>query len=131
MEKKRILVIDDDKASCDLLGEIFEDQGWQVETAQTPDAARALADTRQFDLVVSDINLEADTNGIDLLRGFREKIPVILITAFGSLEASIEARREGAWDLISKPFNFEDVITAAERAMRSRSEAYTDNSKPS
>ena len=87
MEKKRILVIDDDKASCDLLGEIFEEQGWHVETAQTPEAARSLADTRQFDLVVSDINLEADTTGIDLLRGFREKMPVILITAFGSLEA--------------------------------------------
>jgi DNA-binding NtrC family response regulator len=127
---KRILVIDDDKAACDLLREIFEDQGWQVEMALTPDAACDLAKTRQFDLVVSDINLEADTTGIDLLRNFREKVPVILITAFGSLESSIEARREGAWDLISKPFNFEDVITAAERALRTRSEIQQDRLKP-
>jgi DNA-binding NtrC family response regulator len=126
---KKILVIDDDKASCDLLREIFEEQGWQVEMALSPAAASSLAETQQFDLVVSDINLEADTTGIDLLRSFREKMPVILITAFGSLESSIEARREGAWDLISKPFNFEDVITAAERALRSRSDAQPENSK--
>src|ERR1044071_3878591 len=127
---KKILVIDDDKASCNLLREIFEEQGWQVEMALSPTAAGALAETQQFDLIVSNINLEADTTGIALLRKFREKMPVILITAFGSLESSIEARREGAWDLISKPFNFEDVITAAERAMRSRTDAQPENSKP-
>nr|MDQ5838399.1 response regulator [Acidobacteriota bacterium] len=62
---KRILVVDDDPASCDLLREIFAAQGWAAETATTPEAALALAAQAGFDLVVSDINLEAEQSGLD------------------------------------------------------------------
>lgn len=119
---KKILVIDDDRTACELLREIFEDHGWQAKIAQTPEAALSLAEMENFDLVVSDINLEANSNGIDILRKLRDHMPVILITAFGSLEASIEAQREGAWELLSKPFNFDDLIKAAERAIKSHEE---------
>ncbi|HKS30529.1 MAG TPA: sigma-54 dependent transcriptional regulator [Pyrinomonadaceae bacterium] len=120
---KRILVIDDDPASCELLREIFAEQGWSTETAQRPLQARALAASQKPDLVVSDINLEADETGLDLLRELREHCPVILITAFGTLEAAIEASREGAWDLISKPFKVDEVVMAARRAMASSGRA--------
>ena len=65
---KRILVVDDDKASCELLREIFAAQGWEAETATTPEAALELAARERFDLVVSDINLEAAMSGLDILR---------------------------------------------------------------
>jgi DNA-binding NtrC family response regulator len=114
---KKILVVDDDAASGELLEEIFAAEGWRTLAAQTPQRARELADQQQFDLVVSDINLEAAENGLDLLRSLREACPVILVTGFGSLETAIEATHEGAYDFISKPFKVEEVVAAARRAM--------------
>lgn len=114
---KTILVVDDDVASGELLAEIFAAQGWNTLPAQTPQRARELADEQKFDLVVSDINLEAAENGLDILRSLREVCPVILVTGFGSLETAIEATREGAYDFISKPFKVEEVVAAARRAM--------------
>jgi DNA-binding NtrC family response regulator len=114
---KRILIVDDDRASCELLQEIFATQGWSAETAQTPQRAQELAAQEKFDLVVSDVNLEAGETGLDLLRKLRDQSPVILVTGFGTLEAAVEAAREGAWDFISKPFKVEEVTAAARRAM--------------
>jgi DNA-binding NtrC family response regulator len=114
---KKILVIDDDAESCALLGEIFAAQGWATESAQEPRAALALAAGSQFDLVVSDINLEAAQTGLDILRELRGRAPVILVTGFGSLDSAVEASREGAWDFISKPFKVEEVVAAARRAL--------------
>ncbi|HEV2912541.1 MAG TPA: sigma-54 dependent transcriptional regulator [Pyrinomonadaceae bacterium] len=114
---KSILVVDDDRASCELLREIFAEQGWVAVTAQTPERARELAAERQFDLIISDVNLEAEESGLDLLKSLRDRCPVILLTGFGSLEAAVEATREGAWDFISKPFKVEEVVETARRAM--------------
>ena len=114
---KRILVIDDDRASCELLGEILGAQGWGVEMAQTPGRALELAAGEGFDLVISDINLESAVSGLDLLARLRERCPVILVTGFGTLEAAVEASRGGAWDFISKPFKVEEVVASARRAM--------------
>ncbi|HVG28211.1 MAG TPA: sigma-54 dependent transcriptional regulator [Pyrinomonadaceae bacterium] len=116
---KKILVIDDDAESCALLGEIFAAQGWATESAQEPGAALALAARDEFDLVVSDINLEAARTGLDILRELRGRAPVILVTGFGSLDSAVEATREGAWDFISKPFKVEEVVAAARRALES------------
>lgn len=125
---KRILVVDDDRASCDLLREILAEQGWQAETAQTPERARALAAKQPFDLVISDVNLEAEESGLDLLKSLRDGCPVILLTGFGTLEAAVEASREGAWDFISKPFKVEEVVETARRAME-RASRTTDESE--
>jgi DNA-binding NtrC family response regulator len=114
---KRILVVDDDRASCELLREIFAAQGWTTETAQTPERALQLAAAEAFDLVVSDVNLEAEQTGLDLLRSLRDRCPVVLVTGFGTLSAAVEASREGAWDFISKPFKVEEVVATARRAM--------------
>jgi DNA-binding NtrC family response regulator len=114
---KRILVIDDDRETCELLREIFSDAGWSTATAQTPASAKQFAATEKFDLIISDVNLEAEESGLDLLRELRNVAPVILITGFGSLDAAVEATREGAWDFISKPFKVEDVVATASRAM--------------
>lgn len=122
---KKILVIDDDADTCNFLREIFEDQGWAVSAALNADAAQAAAQAENFDLIVSDINLNDRLNGIALLKHFRgvsPSSPVILISGFGTLETAIEAVREGAFDFISKPFNIQEVISVARRALRSASE---------
>ena len=127
---KRILVVDDDRASCELLREIFADQGWTAETAQTPARALALAEGAQFDLVVSDVNLEAEQSGLDLLRSLRARCPIILVTGFGTLGAAVEASREGAWDFISKPFKVEEVIATARRALERPGAGEPDEAAP-
>ena len=120
---KKILVIDDDRASCELLSEILTAQNLSVETAQTPAKAFSLADQIKFDLVVSDINLEAEKSGLDLLQEFRRMCPVILVTGFGSLDAAVEAAREGAWDFISKPFKVEEIVETVARALEQKSKS--------
>lgn len=127
---KRILVIDDDRASCDVLREIFMAQGWGVEATQSPEQALALAGREKFNLVVSDINLEDKLSGLDLLKQLRGQCPVILVTGFGTLEAAIKATQEGAWDLISKPFKVKEVIAAVQRALEKESEKQREAESP-
>jgi len=119
----RILVVDDDRASCELLREIFVGQGWTVETALTPQEALQKAESENFDLVFSDVNLEAAQSGLDLLKDLRGQCPVILVTGFGSLDAAVKASREGAWDFISKPFKVEQVVAVAQQALNRTKEA--------
>ena len=110
-------MVDDDRASAKLLKDIFSAQGWQVEATTTPQEALHLAAREPFDLLVSDINLEAGQNGIDLLRQMRDRCPVILITGFGTLDTTVTASREGAWDIISKPFKVDEIVAIVRRAL--------------
>ena len=121
---KTILVIDDDRDTCNFLREIFEEEGWQVCTAANANAALAAVQAepfaQPFNLIVSDINLNEELNGLALLKHFRQIAPatqVILISGFGTLETAIEAVREGAFDFISKPFNVQEIVAMARRAL--------------
>ena len=114
---KRILVVDDDQDSCELLREIFSAEGWHVDTALSPVQAFSVAEKEKIDLVVSDVNLEANQTGLDLLKDLRTQCPVILVTGFGTLDSAVEAAREGAWDFISKPFKVQEVVAIARRAL--------------
>ena len=120
---KSILVIDDDLETCNLLSEIFSEEGWSIASSQTAEAARAAVQQSHFDLIVSDINLGGRTNGVALLKEFKIICPdseVILISGFGTLETAVEAVREGAFDYVSKPFNVNEVISTARRALKGR-----------
>jgi DNA-binding NtrC family response regulator len=120
---KSILIIDDDLDTCHFLREIFEEQDWRVRTAQTAEAALAAVQQKPFHLIVSDINLNDSLNGIALLKHFRQFSPtsqVILISGFGTLETAIEAVKEGAFDFISKPFNVQEIIATARRALEAK-----------
>jgi DNA-binding NtrC family response regulator len=90
-----------------------------------PDAALAMMADGTFDLLVSDINLNAARSGLDLLRRFRaeQQAPVLLISGFGTLETAIEAVRAGAFDFISKPFDIADVKRIVDRALEQRAPA--------
>ena len=119
-DNKTILVIDDDRDTCNFLREIFEEEGWQVRTAANANAALAAVQAEAFALIVSDINLNEELNGLALLKHFRQLTPdtqVILISGFGTLETAIEAVREGAFDFISKPFNVQEIVAMARRAL--------------
>jgi DNA-binding NtrC family response regulator len=119
---KKILVVDDDVVSGELLKAILQKQGWQIRFTETPEQALNFAETEPFDLIFTDINLNSDKTGLDLLRTMRERCPVILVTAYGTLETAVEASREGAWDIISKPLQIDEVIAVAKRALETPSE---------
>src|SRR4030095_16796008 len=124
-----ILVVDDDQDSCDLLREIFSVEGWSVHTALNPTQALRVAGKEKIDLVVSDVNLESDHSGLDLLKDLRSRCPVILVTGFGTLDSAVEAAREGAWDFISKPFKVEEVVAIARRALEQAERSTAEDRK--
>lgn len=119
----RILVVDDDSDTRDLLSEVLESESYQVVTAAGAPEALAAGKASHFDVILSDIRLGPELNGLDVLRAFKCIQPdseVILITAFGSMETAIEAVKAGAFDYISKPFKIDDVVTRVHRALENR-----------
>ncbi|MEP6900598.1 MAG: sigma-54 dependent transcriptional regulator [Actinomycetota bacterium] len=123
---QKILIVDDNRSILNLLRTILTSQGWSVETAMTPERASELTKQEKFDLIISDINLEAEQSGMDLLRQLRDVCPVILITGAGTLENAVEAEREGAWDIIAKPFDVDGIVAAVRRVLKENSEQDVD-----
>ncbi len=92
----------------------------EIETTTDPEQALARCRVKPFDLVISDLKLNARLDGIDVLRAVRAAspgTPVIIVTGFGELEKAVEAVREGAFDFVSKPFNISELKTLVERAL--------------
>ena len=116
----RILVLDDDPGTCRFMQELLSKPDREVETTTDPEQALARCRAKPFDLVISDLKLNARLDGIDVLRGVREaapSTPVIIVTGFGELEKAVEAVREGAFDFVSKPFNISELKSLVERAL--------------
>jgi two-component system response regulator AtoC len=119
----KILVVDDDPDTRALLSEVLEEGGYQVVVASGAKEALAAGKAAHFEVILSDIRLGPELNGLDVLRAFKSIQPdseVILITAFGSMETAIEAVKAGAFDYLSKPFKIEDVLNRVRRAVENR-----------
>ncbi|HZS47314.1 MAG TPA: sigma-54 dependent transcriptional regulator [Blastocatellia bacterium] len=115
----RILVVDDEKEIRELVRDVLIDDGYEVDEASDGKAAIDKAAAQRFDLVFCDVKM-APIDGFAVLREFRETQPqaeVILMTGHGSLEAALEAVREGAVDYICKPFEIDDVSAMARAAL--------------
>jgi two-component system, NtrC family, response regulator AtoC len=113
-----VLLIDDDRATRELLREVLQKEGYTVGEAKTGQEALAQAQALPFEVVLADLRLP-DLNGIEVLRalhGLDPDLSVIVMTAFGSMETAVEAIREGAYDYISKPFNLTEVRLTVRRA---------------
>ena len=115
----RILLVDDDVDTCRFLEELLDAPDRRFVSVQDPDAAISRMNDGAFDLLISDINLNAPRSGIDLLRRFtaEQRSPAVLISGFGTLETAIEAVRAGAFDYLSKPFDIADVKRIVTRAL--------------
>ncbi len=119
---QKILIVDDNRSVLNLLRTILTAQGWGVETAMTPERVSELTAEEKFDLIICDINLEAEQTGLDLLRQLRDLCPIILITGAGTLETAVEAEREGAWDIIAKPFDVDGIVATVRRVLAEKHE---------
>ena len=116
----RILIVDDDRETCRFVSEVLAGEDREFAFAHDPEQAIALATGQAFDIVISDINLNAARTGLDVLRAFKRANPageVVLISGFGTLETAVEAVRAGAFDYISKPFNLEEMKGTIDRAL--------------
>ncbi len=117
-----LLVVDDDLAMREMLSSLFTDHGYAVKEASSAEEAVKLAGDIEFDVVLSDIKMPG-RSGIDLLgelRELRPETPVVLMTAFGSIDSAVEAMRAGAYDYITKPFEPEAVLLTLERCLERR-----------
>ena len=118
----QILVVDDDLAMREMLTSMFEEEGYTARGAPSADEALELCKDHEFDAVLSDIKMPG-RSGIELvaaLREIRPETPVVLMTAFGSIDSAVEAMRAGALDYVTKPFEPEVVLVSIERALERR-----------
>ncbi len=117
---RRILIVDDDRETTRFMVELLGAADRELLAATSAETAIAAIRRGGLDLLISDINLNDQRTGLDLLKAFREQNPagqVVLISGFGTLETAIEAVRAGAFDYISKPFNIGEVKATVERAL--------------
>jgi DNA-binding NtrC family response regulator len=108
---EKILVIDDEKSILDLLSVVFEKEGYSVKTSLSATRAVELIGNEDFDIIISDIKMPK-MSGMELLRYVRKNrpdIPIVMITAYGTIKQAVEALKEGAMDYIVKPFDVEEL----------------------
>lgn len=112
MDKHRILIADDQPDVLEALRFLLKAEGYVIEAASSPAAVLHAIETRDFDAVIADLNYTRDTTsgqeGLDLLRAVQSVdavVPVIVMTAWGSVELAVEAMRRGARDFIQKPWD--------------------------
>jgi len=118
--KSKVLIVDDDTSMCELLAEGLLQHGYEARWNASPQEALRQLTEHNFDVVLTDINMR-DMSGLELCQKATEahpELPVIVITAFGSMETAVQAIRAGAYDFITKPFDIDVVAIAIERAVK-------------
>jgi len=119
---EKILVVDDEKSILDLLTAVFEKEDYQVKTSLSVAKALDLINKEDFDLILSDIRFP-HKSGMDLLQEVKEKkseIPVIIITAYGTIKQAVEALKAGALDYVIKPFDVDELKIIVAQGLEKR-----------
>jgi two-component system, NtrC family, response regulator AtoC len=114
-----ILAVDDDAIACQLLQEVLQKEGYRVSTATSGQDAIRLAQEVPFDLAILDIRMP-DVSGIEVLKALKRintQMPVLMTTAYSSMQTAIEATRQGAYDYLSKPCKIEELTLTVKRAL--------------
>lgn len=122
MATERILVIDDEKSICDLLAVVFKKEGYEVKTTPSPRQGLELIKEESFDLLISDIKLP-ELSGMEVLKKVRKmqpELPVIMITAYGTIKEAVEALKIGALDYVIKPFDVEELKILVSKGLERR-----------
>lgn len=120
---RRVLLVDDELRTIELIGAVLERQGFQIELAGTPAAAIEQLRTRDFDAVVTDVLFEGAADGTEVLRATRDLQPtamVVLMTGYPVLEGAVSAIKNGAYDYLQKPIDPVVLGAKLQRALRER-----------
>jgi len=124
----RILVVDDDEITCNLLEEVLGKEGYAVDRALSGQEAIDKGERQSYEVVLTDIKM-IGLDGMEVLRAYRQRSPetiIIMMTAFGSIDTAIRAIKEGAYDYVSKPFKLEEIKMTIQRALE-QSRLYQEN----
>jgi len=126
VKKKRdpvyILVVDDDQPHRFMLRSMFTEWGWKVKEADDGTTAVAAVEEQPFDAVLMDIRM-AQMDGMEALQrihGYNPAIPVVIMTAYSSVDSAVEAIKKGAHDYLTKPLDFERLRLTMARALEHR-----------
>src|SRR5256886_8288779 len=127
MSGSTVLIVDDEQTLARSARAFVADHGYEAEVAASGEKALELLERLQPDIVFADVRLPG-MSGIDLLKRIREfdpVLPVIMLTAYGSIEGAVEAVKLGAFDYVKKPVDLEELKLLADRARENRSEEHT------
>ncbi len=116
-----VLVVDDDEAVGKVLAALLSQDGHRATWVGSAEAALATMEKKAYDLVLSDVRMPG-LSGLELLKTVRQRwaeLPVILITAHGTVPMAVEAMRDGAADFMLKPFDREEVLFVVRKALSS------------
>lgn len=120
--KGRILIVEDEKSMRDVLNILMDGEGYDVTAAADSMDAMNLLNKDIFDMVITDVRM-LGFDGFEILKKVKEISPetmVIMITAFGTTEAAIEAMKMGAYDYIHKPFKIDEIRIVVSKAFEKR-----------
>jgi DNA-binding NtrC family response regulator len=119
MPPKKILLIDNEEGLCRMMEAVLGDQGYTVTAATRSYEAMESFDPTAWDLVITDIKMPV-MDGLEVLQKIKEQspaLPVIMITAYATVEMSIQALRKGAYDMLTKPFEPEELLYRVKNAL--------------
>ncbi len=114
-----ILVVDDEKNILRIVSTALKGEGYGVETAQSSEEAIEKFNQEEWHLVITDLKLPGKS-GIELLEYIKSRdvsVPVVVITAFGTIENAVEAMKRGAFNYLTKPVNTDELLTVAKEAI--------------
>jgi len=117
-----VLVIDDEEIMRDILGTLLEREGYSVRLASSGQEGLDLAKSLPFDAVIVDVMMPGidGLQVLDELKKHDEELPVLMITAYASMESAITAMKKGAFDYITKPFKNDEVLVVLKNAVERR-----------
>ena len=116
----RILVVDDEKKMRHILQLMLEREGFKAEQAENGKVALAMLKEKRFNLVITDLKMP-EMDGMSLLDEAKKidpDFPIMVITAYGTIENAVEAMRKGAIDYITKPFEEDEILITVKRCLR-------------
>lgn len=118
-EKAHILVIDDEKNYLLVLQTLLEDEGYTVTAISDPETALTFLEESEVDVVVTDMKMPK-VSGEDVLKNVKKEwphVPVLIMTAFGSIESAVDVMKYGAFDYITKPFSNDELLLSIHNAV--------------
>ena len=123
MARKKILIVDDEPLNLELLERELRPHDYTVESARNGEEALKKVDSFLPDLILLDYMMP-DMSGLEVLKELRHRghgLPVVMITAYGTTERVVEAMKEGAYDLVTKPFDSDHLLIVIKKALQRQS----------
>ncbi len=115
-ESVKVLVVDDEENSTNLLRKVLVKKGLDVTEENNSAAAKKLIEDNFFDIIISDLQMP-EVSGMDLLKIKNKDSLFIMITGYGSVSSAVESMKNGAYDYVNKPFNLEEFMLKVDKAI--------------